>query len=255
MPVLAIKKKFLCTIQQKNGGKAMRRFSPEPSKNIEKRTDRTLSNQVYEALKKDIINCWISPAQMVYAKEIAQKYQVSNVPVREAIKRLMQEGLIQSIPGIGHVVTPITLKDIRDLIEMRCILERASVKRAAEIATIEQLDKIEKLVGEPYPLDTEDSHIRWHKSNVEFHVSIAEASNNERLIRSVRSIMEEMSRLAHMNITMPADSSTMVREHSQILKALRQRDADLAIKLTMLAIDKYVRLVQKSLSVSVFGRK
>jgi DNA-binding GntR family transcriptional regulator len=231
--------------------KNVRKVNTAVSNKVGGRTDRTLSNQVYEALKKEIINCWLSPAQMVYANELAQRYQVSKVPVREAIKRLMQDGLIHSIPGIGNVVAPITLKDIRDLFEMRRILETAAIQRAAEISTEEQLVCIEKLVGESYLLDSEDSHIRWHRGNVEFHVAIAAISNNERLVRSVRSIMEEMSRVAHMNLGMRADSSSMVTEHQEILNALRLRDGDLATRQAMLAIDGALRLVQQSLAVAV----
>lgn len=210
--------------------------------------DRTLSSQVYDALKKEIINCWLSPGQMVYENELAQRYHMSKAPVREAIKRLMQEGLIQSIPGIGNVVTSITLKDVRELFEMRRILETAVVQRATEMASSEQLAQLEKLAGESYTLDTEESHIQWHMGNLEFHVRIAAISGNERLVRSLRSIMEEMSRLEHMNLGMRADTAGMVQEHLKILEAMRLRDGQLATERAMQAIDGSLHLVQQSLS-------
>lgn len=218
-------------------------------KAVSQRVDATLSNQIYEELKRQIIDCWILPGQMVYANEIAENLKVSKVPVREAIKRLMQEGLIQSIPAIGHIVTPITLKNIRDLFELRRILEAGAVQRAAEVATDVQIDQVEKLVGTPYPLDSQESHIEWQRGNVKFHVAIAEISGNEKMVRHIRTVMEEMSRISHMNVRMRVNNTSMIKEHLEIVQALRRRDGKVAVMKAMDAIDETLRLVQQSLSI------
>jgi len=211
------------------------------------RARKTLSSQVYEALKQQILLCQLVPGEMFFEGDIARNFNVSKSPVREAVKRLMQERLIQSIPGVGNTVTMVTTRDVWELFNLRRILETAAVHRAAELATQEQLREIESQVGETHPLDTLESHIRWHKSNVEFHVKIAAISGNRRLVRMVRSVMEEMFRLEHMNLGMRPDTSTMRHEHMDIVAALRQGNAQLAVECAMRSIDGSLRLIQQSM--------
>ncbi len=212
------------------------------------RIRQTLSDRIYRALKSDIITCRIKPGAMIFEGDVARQYQVSKAPVREAIKRLAQEGLVESEPSLGHRVTPVTLKDVRELFKMRQVLEVAAVNEAACLATEEQLAELASLAGDSFALDGEPARIRWHQQNVEFHVALAALSQNSRLVQAVRSTLEGMYRLEHMNLSFRANTHSMVREHLGIVEALRQRDAGLAVERALSAMEGSLRLIQDSLA-------
>ncbi len=218
-----------------------------PTKSSRRRQSKTLSDLVYEGLREEIITCQLEPGELFFEGDVAEKYQVSKAPVREAVKRLTQEGLIQSIPGVGNTVTPVTLKDVRELFEFRRILETAAVQRAVEKATDAQLAELENLIGQPDTLATVESRIRWHRANVAFHVKIAAIAGNEQLERAVRNVMEQMFRLEHLNLGIRSDTASMMQEHQAIVEALRMGDEKLAVERAMHSIDGSIQLIQQSL--------
>ncbi len=213
-----------------------------------RRSGQTLSDHIYRALKSDIITCRLKPGALIFEGDVARQYQVSRAPVREAIKRLAQEGLVESEPSLGHRVTPVTLQDVRELFKMRQILEVAAVNEAACLASDEQLAQLAALAGDGFALDGEAARLRWHQQNVEFHVALAALSQNSRLVQAIRSTIEGMYRLEHVNLSFRANTDSMVREHLGIVEALRQRDAGLAVARALAALEGSLRLIQDSLA-------
>jgi DNA-binding GntR family transcriptional regulator len=91
----------------------------------------SLTDQVYDTIKKDILTCTLQPGQQIAQPQLAEKYQAGTTPVREALHRLAREGLVQPIPRFGYIVTPITLSDVNEIFELRTIVEAASARLAA----------------------------------------------------------------------------------------------------------------------------
>jgi len=144
-------------------------------------------------------------------------------------------------------VTPVTLKDVRELFEFRRILETAAMQLAAENATDDRLAELEQLIGEPDTLGTVESRVRWYQSNVEFHVKIAAIAGNQQLERAVRNVLEQMFRLEYLNLGIRSDTGSMIQEHRSILEALRMRDGKLAVERAMHSIDGAIQQIQQSL--------
>jgi DNA-binding GntR family transcriptional regulator len=168
--------------------------------------------------------------------------------VREALKQLTQGRLIESRPSVGHFVAPVTLKDVRELFQMRQILESGIVAEAAKVGTENQLTTLESLAGDEFPLDGETSRIRWHEQNVDFHAGIASLFRNDRLVAAVRTVLEGMYRLEYVNLSFRAETNSMVREHLGIVEALRLRDGELAVARMRAATEGSLRLIQASLA-------
>ncbi len=91
--------------------------------------------------------------------------------MREALQILNQEGLVTIKPHSGYLVTQLTLKQLRDLLDLRAILEMASVERAAQRITEEQVQKL-KSVFAGYTGDDDDSYTRYTEENQRFHCSL-----------------------------------------------------------------------------------
>jgi DNA-binding GntR family transcriptional regulator len=193
----------------------------------------TLAEQVYLQIKTAILTCKLKPGQMVYESEMIQEYGVSKTPVREALKRLMQERLVQSIPGTCYLVTPVTVKDVDELWELRAILEEVSAKRAASQATEAQLQELESKIGEIFPILQVDDLVHWYDQNAAFHLTLAEITRNSRLVATLRSVLNEISRFLLLDPEMPPDTSVWIRQHQRIVDALKKRDGALAIAVTL----------------------
>jgi DNA-binding GntR family transcriptional regulator len=193
----------------------------------------TLTEQVYRQIKRAILTCILKPGQIVYEIDMIQQYGVSKTPVREALKLLTQERLIQSIPGTCYLVTQITVKDINEIWEMRSILEEITAKRAASQATVLQLKKLESKTGEIFQIHNFEDLIRWYDQNREFHLAMAEITENSRLVAALCSILNEVNRLLLLDPEMPFDTSVWVHKHQSIMKALKKRDGDLATSVTL----------------------
>jgi DNA-binding GntR family transcriptional regulator len=195
------------------------------------RSRRTLATEVYDLLKWDILTCELLPGQMINESDLVRQFEVSKTPIREALKMLTQEGLVRSIPSIGYVVAPIDLDELQEIYDMQKILEAAAVERAIERITDEELDRLEKLVGESFILSDKESIIRWFKSNTEFHITIAEASGNRRLVEALRNVLEEMFRPGFLaELYSGLNTEVFIADHRRIVEALRRKDTKLAVE-------------------------
>lgn len=193
----------------------------------------TLSTQVYRQIKVSILTCKLKPGQMVYESDLIQQYGVSKTPIREALKLLTQDRLIQSIPGTCYIITPVTVKDVNEIWEMRAILEEATAVRAARLITDQQVKELEKLVGEVFLIQNLDDLYRWYQQNTAFHLAMAQISNNARLISVLHNTLDEATRFLLMDPQMPPDTSEWVNQHLRIVSALRERDGALATEVTL----------------------
>jgi len=185
--------------------------------------DGTLKNRIYVELRRSIIMGRRPPGQKIDVREIAQHYGTSITPIREALQMLHQEGLITIKPHSGYLVTQLTLKQLRDLFELREILEVAAVERAAGRITDEQVEELEKVYA-GYTGDDDESYDRYTAENRQFHCLIAEATGNRELAGLVGHLHD---RLARFMVVRRAGQS-MQHGHGQIIQALRSRDADAA---------------------------
>ena len=186
---------------------------------------QSLAGQVYEIIKKDIITCTFKPGQQIAQQQLADRYSVGVTPVREALQKLTREGLIQPIPRFGYLVTPITVADVAEVFELRTILETAAARLAALRATPEQLEHLSELASSTYIFKVRDSYSDFLVHNREFHVAVALASGNRRLVASVAQVMDEMTRMFHLGLDVKDSAGEMRDEHQELVEMLRRKDS------------------------------
>mgnify|MGYP005856055251 CR=1 FL=1 len=179
----------------------------------------TAKNRIYKELRRSIIVGRREPGERLSMEELAESYGTSVTPVRDALQMLSQEGLVTIRPRSGYFVTRITLKELRDLLEMREILELAAVERAAARITDEQLDHLER-VHYGYTGDDDESYDRYTDENRHFHYLIAEASGNRALAEALGRLHDRLARF----MVMRRAGQTMEYTHARIIEALRSRD-------------------------------
>jgi DNA-binding GntR family transcriptional regulator len=184
----------------------------------------SLANQAYSALKKDILTCELDPGSTIAQSQLVKRYDFGLTPVREALKRLEQEGYVQSIPRFGYLITPITLKDVEDLYDLRLILEQSAVRMAIQRATDEQLAQIQEKASFTYKFKNRLSYLQFLEYNIGFHVSIAMASRNRKLAEMLANVLNEMTRIFNLGLELRDSAEEMRNEHIVLAAALAKRD-------------------------------
>lgn len=186
---------------------------------------RVLREQVYEQIKHDIINCKLSPGEPLSENQFLDQFKVSKTPIREALTSLVQDGLVEYTPNRGFMVTTVSVADIQEIFDTRIFLEtelfRLAVQRISE-GEIDDLEKQSKVEIDPKsPRYTE----MYLESNRNFHIALAAAGRNSRLLWYYEILMNEAQRLFYMDISHHRNGFRWGHGHEEIIEALRNRDA------------------------------
>jgi DNA-binding GntR family transcriptional regulator len=185
--------------------------------------DETSKSKIYKELRRTIIMGRRQSNERLDIQDLAKTYGSSVTPVRDALHMLAQEGLVTIKPRSGYFVTHITLKELRDLLEMREVLELAAVERAARRITDEQLVQLDH-VHAGYTGDDDESYDRYTDENRHFHYAIAEASGNSELAAMLGRLHDRLARF----MVLRHAGATQDKTHARIVEALRAHDADAA---------------------------
>lgn len=206
----------------------------------------------YAALRQRLIRCELAPGEHITESQLASEIGVGKTPVREALTRLAQEGLVRSMRGHGYEVTPITLGDVQDLFNFRLIVEPAAAQLAAGQVSGADLRRLDALCATRFSsVDDEEGESEYLHANYLFHTTIAEASGNRRLAEAVRRALDESERLFHLgNVLRNRGEEVVAHEHKELVDALIAGDAETARKLTTAHVAASQRLVLDALLTS-----
>ena len=179
----------------------------------------TSKNLIYKEVRRSIFKGHYKPGERLDLETLSKGYGTSVTPVRDALQMLSQEGLVTIKPRSGYFVTRITLKQLRDMLELREILEVASIERAAIQITEEQLEQLEH-VHAGYTGEDDESSDRYASENRRFHYLIAQASGNQELAEMLSRLHDRLVRFMVLCYT----NETMESRHARLVEVLRTRD-------------------------------
>ena len=203
---------------------------------------------IYEKIRADVLACVLSPGSRIFENELAQRYNVSKSPVRDALLRMQEQGLIEVLPRKGYLVRPISIRDSYDLYEMRLLLEKSSIRRACDEASDEDLASLDY-----YRCVDNNNLAHWVIYNRDFHRKIAQLSGNARMSKITAEVIDQFDRLTFVGVSnAPSDmvSEKFVSEHCEVIDALQARDRSKASSL----ITKHITKSKKRL-FSVLGNQ
>jgi DNA-binding GntR family transcriptional regulator len=179
----------------------------------------TSKSLIYKEIRRSIIVGHHKPGERLDLEALAKSYGTSVTPVRDALQMLSQEGLVAIKPRSGYFVTHVTLKQLRDMLELREILEVASIERATARITDEQLEQLEH-VHAGYTGEDDESYDRYMDENRRFHYLIAQASGNQELAEMLGSLHERLVRF----MVICRVGETLEPRHALVIEALRTHD-------------------------------
>ena len=189
--------------------------------------------RVYRALREEILRLEIAPGEVLDEVRIGRQFNLSRSPVREALIRLGSEGLVTTLPNKSTMVTPLRMEEFPNYIDALDLLQRATTRLAAEHRTDAQLAAIRAQQQAFEDAVDQRDVLDMIEANRDFHVRIAEASDNRYLADQVARLMDEGRRFLRLYFrsfddTMPP---SLNEEHYQIIAAIDAQDADLAERL------------------------
>ncbi len=209
---------------------------------------KSLGEQAFDRLKEDIVWCRLMPGEEVSEARLAALTGFGKAPIREALFRLAQEGYVIAIPRRGHMIAPVTLQMVKDIFELRLLLEPAAVEKACGRVERADLLRLDAICAKGYRPGDEVSEARFMAANKAFHMAVAWASGNARLARSLSQIIDEMARLLHLGFVLRERPEGLRGEHSALIDALVKGDCEGARAITVTHVESVRGLVLEGIS-------
>lgn len=188
-----------------------------------------IRNDIYAKLRQEILSCTLAPGTELREAALAERFDVSKSPIRDALHRLEVDRLIRVEPRRGYQVMPLSLTDAEELFDLRMVLEEACVKRTAASATDEQLSSLDRFREVDVNLEP---HL-WIDYNREFHKVMAGLCPNKRLVDQTIDVIDQFDRLIAVSISIAGmqNRPQLLGEHCDVIDALQARAGKRAAKL------------------------
>ena len=186
----------------------------------------TMTDVAYERLRTAIVELRIPPGEPLREADIAQSLSVSKTPVREALGRLEQDGLVTLSSFRSAVVTEYTARDLQEIYELREIIEVAAARAAAESMSDKGLADLGRIASECAVLVAEGGGPELVRLISEFDTVLFEEVRNRRIRAILDNLAAHLARIGRLTTEIPGRIEASVHEHAQIYEAIKRRDPE-----------------------------
>lgn len=200
----------------------------------QKRSHRQLAQFIADAVRADVLEGRLRPGEWLRQERIAREQGASQMPVREALKRLVAEGILEHVPYCGVRVVEFNIEDVEDLYACRVFIESMSARYAASAITDDEIRQLESLHQQMIDCPMPAGLPEYRELNRQFHSLIFTASRRSYLTRSLGQLWSAFPTMLWSNIPHAATDSSRDRddadpiEHAAIIRALADHDPEAA---------------------------
>ena len=184
----------------------------------------TASAKIYADLRAELISLQRRPGEVISEAEIALCYGVSRTPVREAILKLADDGLVEIFPQSGIYVSRIPIAALPEAILVRKALEETTARLAAERATPSQILALHSIVERQREADVAKDSEAFHQADERFHASIAEVAGHPGIWTLIQQVKLHVDRYRRLTLPQAGRIGDAIVEHAAILAAIEARD-------------------------------
>lgn len=207
----------------------------------------SLRELAYAQIKQRIISCDLRPGDAINEAQLTHLLGLGRTPVHQALHRLEMEGMVTILPRKGVMVTPISLNDILDMIDVRVCNEQLCVKLALERAQESDFVAMREILDRtPALLERRDVN-GLMEVDLQFHLAISAAARNRVLAELLRTLHEKQARFWFLTLSEMHHSERIYDEHRQILTAMESRDSGAALQAIHQHIDDFRRAITRTL--------
>lgn len=203
----------------------------------------SLADNVYAAIKEAIVTVKLKPGDKLNISKIAFDLGVSTTPVREALNRLINEGLVTNVQFKGLFVTDISWEDFAQLLEVRKLLELEAISKAAPKMEDEDIKIGESLIQQMKKAFRAGNVQKYIETSLDFHMLYINRCGNQILIDFLCNFNDRIKRIAFLATQKAEKIPGFIEDYEVILEALRARDAYGARR----GLEKHLERVEKSL--------
>ena len=205
------------------------------------------SRSIYLALRERILSNDIEPGTRLVLRDVGNQYQASDIPVREALRMLERDGLVETAPYVGARVTTLTAKEVEETYFIRSHLESIATGLAADRINEDELAELDVLMAKMDAAVEAQDGPAFSDLNREFHRTIIASCGNDMLRELAMDIWQHHSGFQRVFRKVPDRLAISQREHVGIMAALRAHDSEEAARLALL----HKRSVRDSVSTLV----
>jgi GntR family transcriptional regulator, rspAB operon transcriptional repressor len=201
--------------------------APLPQKKIaiDSDGDAPLSDDVYSRLRRMILYSELQPGEWLRQVELAGRLKVSRTPVREAMRLLSQEGLVELVPNYGARVATLSYEEFEELYALRIGIEGLAARLAAQSVTDAQLDVLKKQLADLKGLSEAQSVARYVRAEWRFRLACYGVTRRARLIEQIERLRERAERYLKLAYTEASRTNESFRFHRDMLDAIARHDA------------------------------
>jgi GntR family transcriptional regulator, rspAB operon transcriptional repressor len=215
----------------------------------------SINDQVFGYLLEQIQTGEIGSGSRLIETQVAESLQASRTPVREAFRRLEQDGIVERLPQGGVRVTPVTDKTVEEIFGIRKVLEPYAIRLACQridnkdIQKLKQMARLAKDIINDTGIETEEKIKQLFKLNTQFHDIIYKASGSPYLVKLINQVRNIVLRLRVMGLRKDSAWHTAWQEHEQLIALFEIRDEKSVSEL----MKKHIENAKSDVATSVNG--
>lgn len=200
------------------------------------------SFRAYDYLESAILTGRLKPRERLVEQELAEQLKMSRTPIREALRRLEERGLVRILPRRGAVVSDISPADVENVYVVRSALEGLAARLVTDHITSEEIERVRGLEAAHAQQATGGDVRALMQANDQFHDAIYGAARNPCLLDMIRQLRRQIYAVRFSAWVEPARIARSVAEHRQMVEALSRRDGDGLARLT----EEHLRVAKES---------
>lgn len=204
------------------------------------------SERVYATLRADIIDWHLEPGAMLAEVEVSERLGVSRTPVREALARLLADGLVVAHGGRGVVVAPVSMHQIAQLFDLRQSLEQQLARLASRAPSRTAFDDLARELHDAPALIEQGDLVSYYDLVARLDEAMDAAADNPYVVSAVRSMRPHLARARRISQDNPARLRAAAREHALIAEAIAAGDGELAASATHIHLDQSLKSILAS---------
>ncbi len=202
---------------------------PAAGSGIRARSAAKNSDIVYRDLHKAIVTMELAPGAPVLERKLTEQYGVSRTPVREAVLRLVEDGLVEVAPKSGTFVARIPLSVVREALVARRALEEVTVRAATELSSESRIMQMRAIIQQQQEMADAGDEEAFHQADDAFHASIAAAARYPGIWKMIQQVRIQVERYRRLTLPQTGRMPMVVKEHTAVLDAMAAGDADAAV--------------------------
>ncbi len=208
---------------------------------MSERKKPNLTDKAYALIRQDIVTCGLRPGASMTEQQFRDRYRLTVAITRAALSRLVHDGLVVAEPRRGYVVAPLTLRDVIEVFDARIAIEAAAIRMAIDALTPESIAAMEaaaKVLSGPGA-----GASAFVPVNRTFHLSIAQATGNRRMVKILERLIDESERVLHLGLVKFDNAIRYRDDHLGLVELIRARREEEAAQQMCAHIDDGKQMV------------